>query len=114
MWLVRYLLVVGAYLALDGLNFGVLAKQLYASWYKDGFTNWKAAVPVYLLYPLCVRYLAQGDDWIEKAAVLGTSVYGIYHLTNMATLPQWSVTVALYDTLWGGLVTAILATLWHL
>lgn len=112
----QYVLVVLAFMFMDGVNFGLVARDLYASWYKDGFTNVRAALLVYLLYPWCVLYLTRGGDRQEvgrKAVVLGLAVYGIYHLTNMATMPQWSVAVAAYDTLWGGLVTVALAWLWH-
>ena len=107
--------MVLAFALMDGINFGWLARDLYLELY-SGFTNWTAALLVYLLYPWCVLYLTRGGTTSEasyKGAVLGLAVYGIYHLTNMATLPRWHVPVALYDTMWGMVVTVAIARLWH-
>lgn len=111
MWC-QYVVVVLAYAFMDAVNFGWLARELYLRQY-NGFTKWWAALLVYLVYPWCVLYLTQNEPKLEKAAVLGLSVYGIYHLTNMATLHRWDVGVAVYDTLWGGLVTVAIAMLWQ-
>ena len=38
---------------------------------------------------------------LTNAAVLGLAMYGIYNLTNFATLPKYSLKIAVMDTLWG-------------
>jgi uncharacterized membrane protein len=120
MWMIAgYIAIVFLFIGLDAFNFMVLAKDLYASLYKDGFTNYKAALAVYVLYPMVVFYLtsvqsSSSTDALQKAAVLGFAVYGIYHLTNMATFPAWNLVVAAYDTLWGMFVTTVIATAWFL
>jgi uncharacterized membrane protein len=52
---------------------------------------------------------------LDKAAVLGLVVYGIYNLTNLATLPGYSLPLALLDTVWGvAIVTAVVGLYWFL
>lgn len=100
------------YVSLDLLNFKWVANRLYASFYKDGVTNYYAAAVIYLLYPAAVVVLtksSQTSDALAKAAVLGATGYGLYHLTNMATMRTWPWDVALYDTAWGVGVTMVLA-----
>jgi len=37
-------------------------------------------------------------------------VYGVYNLTNMATLPGYRWQMVLIDTLWGAILFAVFAT----
>ncbi len=107
-------LLVVVYVSLDIVNFKVLAPGLYNSFYADGIVNYEAAALIYILYPLSIVYLTRAPDKadvIVKGFILGVTGYGLYHLTSAATLRNWSVPVAAYDTLWGGMVTAFLAWL---
>lgn len=106
------LLLSIVYVSLDLVNFKLVANQLYASFYKDGVTNYYAAAVIYLLYPVAVVALTKASntrDTLIKAVILGTTGYGLYHLTNMATMRTWPWDIALYDTLWGAGVTTVLA-----
>lgn len=48
-----------------------------------------------------------------RAALLGLLVYGVYNLTNLATLVQYSARVAAIDTVWGvSAISAISVTMW--
>jgi uncharacterized membrane protein len=40
---------------------------------------------------------------------LGLFGYGVYDLTNQATLREWPFAVTLADLLWGSLLTAVAA-----
>jgi uncharacterized membrane protein len=42
-----------------------------------------------------------------RAALFGLVAYGAYDLTNLATLRQWSVKLALVDMAWGTLASAL-------
>lgn len=109
-------LLSGIYVSLDLLNFKVLAREFYTSFYTQGVTNYYAAGAIYLLYPMAVMYLTQAFTVRSAAwrgAVLGSTGYGLYHLTNMATMPRWPLGIAAYDTAWGVAVTALLAYLSH-
>jgi uncharacterized membrane protein len=46
-----------------------------------------------------------------RGALFGASVYGVYNLTNMATLEGYSWTMVGVDTLWGSALFAIVAAL---
>jgi uncharacterized membrane protein len=106
-------LLVVLYVSLDLVNFKFLAPGLYTSFYKNGIVDYTAAGIIYALYPLSVMYLtnaATSNDVVRRGFVLGVTVYGLYHLTSMATLLlDWSMPVAVWDTLWGGFVTAVIA-----
>tara|TARA_A100001011_G_C14314403_1_gene847202 strand:- start:2343 stop:2735 length:393 start_codon:yes stop_codon:yes gene_type:complete len=36
--------------------------------------------------------------------LLGISIYGVYELTNYATLVDWTMQMVILDTLWGGIL----------
>jgi len=69
------------------------------------------AALVYFLIPAAVTYFAiKGSKTVEesakKGALLGLSMYGLYDLTNYATLKGWTLEMTLTDTLWGTVVSA--------
>lgn len=114
--IILWLFLCCLYVSLDVANFKVLPfRDAYAKFYKDAFStsdNYVAALFVYTLYPLSIVYLtksAELGDTLRKAAVLGLSGYGLYHLTNGATFPSWDWRVAAWDTAWGMVVTMILS-----
>lgn len=101
---------------LDGLWLGLIAREFYRSQMvavaADSF-NLVPAVLFYFLYPLGVLFVALtplAKSWKEalrRSALLGLVAYGVYDLTNMATLKMWPVQLALVDVLWGTFVTAM-------
>jgi hypothetical protein len=44
-----------------------------------------------------------------KGGLLGFSMYGLYDLTNMATLKGWTYTMLVKDTTWGTFLCAAAA-----
>ena len=70
------------------------------------------AALVYFLIPAALSYFAiKGSKTVEesakKGALLGLSMYGLYDLTNYATLKGWTLEMTLKDTLWGTLACAL-------
>ena len=64
------------------------------------------ALLVYVLIPLAVTFFAimpseTMSEAVTRGAALGTSMYGLYDLTNLASLKGWTVAMAVTDTLWG-------------
>ena len=64
------------------------------------------AVLVYVLIPAAVLYFAvypakTTREAATKGALLGASMYGLYDLTNLASLKGWTTEMAIKDTLWG-------------
>jgi uncharacterized membrane protein len=69
--------------------------------------KWLPASLFYLLYPLGlvflalhVRQLSLGEA-VLRSAVVGLVAYGVYDLSNLATLRDWSVKVCIVDMLYG-------------
>jgi uncharacterized membrane protein len=78
--------------------------------------RWIPAIVVYLLltYAIVKVALKGGKrDNIHKAAgigaVVGGVMYGFYDATNYATLKGWTAEMAITDTMWGTVASAIAA-----
>jgi uncharacterized membrane protein len=66
--------------------------------------RWIPAAIVYLLIAAGVVVFAVTDSALESAgrgALLGLVIYGVYDLTNLATLTNYTVPYALADIVWG-------------
>jgi uncharacterized membrane protein len=64
------------------------------------------AILVYVLMPFAVTYFAilqskSIKDAGLKGALLGLTIFGVYDLTNLATLDGWTIEMAIRDILWG-------------
>lgn len=101
------LLVMGI---LDALWLGVLAKDFYRTQMGELMVEqirWAPALVFYFGYPAALVALAlypAGQPFaqqVARAALVGLVAYGVYDLTNMATLRQWPLKLALVDTAWG-------------
>lgn len=101
------LLVMGV---LDALWLGVLARDFYREQMGAQMVEqvrWVPALLFYFGYPAALVALAlfpAGQPLgvqIGRAALVGLMAYGVYDLTNLATLRHWPVSLALVDTAWG-------------
>jgi uncharacterized membrane protein len=103
--------------ALDLLWLGLIAKPLYL----QGIGHLMAeepdvavAIVFYVVYAGGLLYfsvLARGasPDWwptLRDAALFGFFAYATYDLTNLATLRDWPVGLAMIDIAWGVFVSA--------
>ena len=114
-WLAGYgaaLLVVGV---LDALWLGVLAREFYRREIGDlmaGSVRLLPAAVFYLGFPAGLVTLAlvplpaSLGAAVAKSALVGLVAYGVYDMTNMATLRHWGWKLALTDMAWGTLVAA--------
>jgi uncharacterized membrane protein len=64
------------------------------------------AALVYLIMPIAVTYLAivpskTIQESVQKGALVGLAMYGVYDLTNLATFDNWTTRMALQDMAWG-------------
>jgi len=105
----NFLLTLVIFLGIDFLWLGVIAKNFYDK-HLGAFErtlNWPAVILVYLLIPLGIVLfiLPKASGNLKLAlfwgAVYGLIVYGVYDLTNLATLKNWSLTMVITDMLWG-------------
>jgi uncharacterized membrane protein len=115
LWIKTYLaalLVIGA---LDALWLGWLAKDFYRAEMGPVMVDTVRKLPAalfYFAYPAAlvtlVFYPAPGGfgAQVAKAALVGAVAYGVYDLTNLATLKHWPVKLALVDMAWGVVVSA--------
>lgn len=83
-----YLGTLATLLALDLLWLGVIARPLY----QHGIGHLMADKPL-----------------LPVAALFGFFAYATYDLTNLATLRQWPVGLALLDMAWGSALSAVAA-----
>ena len=111
-----FAIVVPIFFAIDMLWLGVVMKDFYSRELgeiarRQGSSlapRWGAVVLVYILIPAGLRLFARPSPeteslWsaIGRAALFGFVMYGVYDLTNLATLERWSVRLAAADMAWG-------------
>lgn len=111
---VSFVAALVAFLVLDGLWLGVVMGGFYrtqmspiARMDATGFAPiWPVAALVYVLLAVGIAGLVAprastvlaGLGW---GACFGLVVYGVYDLTNLATLRDWTVTLTIVDIAWG-------------
>lgn len=118
-----YVLTLTVFLAVDLTYLGIIMSEFYKSEMGalarrsgDALAPvWWAAFVVYVLIPLGILLFAlprvDGERWVISALtwgfVYGVVLYGVYDFTNVATLDRWPLKLALADTLWGGVLCAL-------
>lgn len=114
---VLYMLL--ALLVLDGIwltSNMTMHRTLFAKLQGSPLTiRWIPAVLVYMIILAAVWFFAVRDTkTVEDAAIrgglLGLSMYGVYDLTNYATLSKYPLTFAVSDMAWGTFLCASVAT----
>jgi uncharacterized membrane protein len=103
--------ITATFLILDGIYFTVNSKFLSDSIkavqkmpirIKYSGVVLTYAFMVAILYYFIIRPNRSAMD----AFYLGVGVYGVYELTNYATLTNWPIMLVIIDTLWGGILFA--------
>ncbi|MGE3260980.1 MAG: DUF2177 family protein [Bacteriovoracia bacterium] len=112
----------------DFLWIGLIAQKFYVQQFgpvgritadgKFDVVLWAAiAVYVILAFGITVFVLPKvlaGDSWSLAfiwGALYGLTVYGIYDMTNHATLNHWPLTLAFVDMAWGTFLGGIIAVI---
>lgn len=119
---IAYFAAVLAFMIIDGLWLGVVAKSFYASHLGDLLRKNFLVLPAvafYLVYTAGLVFLAvrpnQSDINLVSVALYGAVVgflaYGTYDMTNLATLKDWPVVVSVVDVVWGTVLSASVATI---
>ena len=115
-----YLTTAVVMIVIDLVWLGVIAKPLYQQGIGHLMTdrpNILAAVAFYLLFPVGLMVFAitpqeAVQGWQKSAwlgAMFGFFAYATYDLTNLATLKNYPLSLALIDMSWGTLVSATAA-----
>lgn len=116
-----YLSTTVVMVVIDLVWLGFIAKPMYQAGIGHLMTdkpNLVAAFSFYALFPIGLMIFAilpeaasatwQRTAWL--AALFGFFAYATYDLTNLATLKDYPLQLALVDMLWGSLVSAIAAS----
>lgn len=115
--ILHYLITLLAFVVIDGVWLGVIAKNFYADQLGSLMTknvNWIAAIGFYLLFifGLLVFVItpALKDNSLLHAvlygALFGLITYATYDLTNLATLKNWPLTMTMVDLVWGAVLSS--------
>lgn len=69
--------------------------------------NYPAAGIAYILLILAMhQFVIKEKNNYKRAFMLGIIIYGVFDATNMALFNKYSYSVAIQDTLWGGILFA--------
>lgn len=120
-----YLSALTAFLAIDFLWLGIVARGFYRR--QIGYllaeqVNWWAAIAFYLLFVAGLLVFAIGPALqarsLQKALLLGglfgLVAYATYDLTNLATVKNWPLIVTLVDLAWGTVLAAAVSAIGYL
>jgi len=120
---IQIVAIVGSLLALDAVWLSSTAsstREIFAKLQGQPLEiRWVAAAVVYALMVIAVWYFAVEPSKTvteagTKGAVLGATMYGLYDMTNYATLAKYPLSFALTDMAWGTflMATAAAAGFW--
>lgn len=107
-----YLYTIPIFFAVDMLWLGLIAQSFYQTRLAHPLAAevyWPAALAFYALYIAGILLFAVIPGLrarslrrtLLQASGFGFFTYSTYELTNMATLPDWPLSVVVVDTLWG-------------
>jgi uncharacterized membrane protein len=114
-----FLVALVSFGVLDGLWLGVLMGGFYKSQLSllarmsgDKLAPlWGPAIFVYVLLAFGIVGFVlprnYGEASIVRGALFGVVVYGVYDLTNLATLRSWPIALTAIDIVWGATASAI-------
>lgn len=119
-YLQLYLVVLAAFLIIDLVWLGIIARQFYRD--KLGFimrpqVYWPAAIAFYLLFIVGLIYFVidpamARDSWsyaLFSGLFFGLICYATYDLSNLATLKDWPLAVTAADIVWGSILSGTLS-----
>ena len=116
----QFLVIAGSMLMLDAiwltLRFNYHNKLFKAVQHSEVEMRIIPAALIYLVIPAAVLYFAvlpskSPKEAAIKGALLGAAIYGVYDLTNLATLKGWTIEMTITDMLWGITVCTLGATI---
>jgi uncharacterized membrane protein len=120
LFLALYAISVPVFFAIDMVWLGLVAKGFYQDniGHLLGDVQWPAAIIFYLVFLLGLTYFATypaavAGKWqtaLMLGALFGFFTYATYDLTNLATLRDWPLSLALVDMLWGTVLGASVAS----
>ena len=99
------LLLDSVYLTFIGKAYG---EQIFNIQKLPMKVNFSGALFSYLFLIIGLNYfIILKNKSVLDAGILGTVIYGVYDATSYAVLKDWDRTLAIIDTLWGGVLFSI-------
>jgi uncharacterized membrane protein len=81
---------------------------------KSAVMDYLSAAVVYLLMIIGFNYFVVQKRFSNTEAFLfGVLLYGVFDFTNMALFSDYKLTIAIQDTLWGGVLFYLTNVLYH-
>jgi uncharacterized membrane protein len=114
----RYLVILAVFLAIDALWLGLVARKLYKEqlgYLMKKDINWVAALVFYMIYVLGIQVFVVNGA-LEAGSPLNALLYGglfgfiayaTYDLTNLSTIKDWPIKITVIDLVWGTAVSAL-------
>lgn len=117
MFLKTFLVALAAFLIIDLLWLGIIAKKFYRKhlgFLMSDDVNWFAAIIFYLIFIagivlFVVNPALEADSFrhaLVYGALFGFVSYSTYDLTNLATLKNWPILITIVDLIWGTVLSA--------
>jgi uncharacterized membrane protein len=76
--------------------------------------NWVYFITCYLFLTFAVYYfIIRENKSILYAFLLGITVYGVYECTNASLFQKWQNWVVFVDTIWGGILFALVTMIYN-
>jgi uncharacterized membrane protein len=121
-YLKLYLLTTLVFFAIDILWLGIAAKDFYQKNLGYLFrpnVNWTAAIIFYLIFIVGILFFAvvpalEKGSWTRAiiwGGLFGFFTYATYDLTNLATVKDWPLKVAVVDIIWGIILCSCVSVL---
>jgi len=71
--------------------------------------NFLATLFCYIFFIFGINYfIITPNRSVQEAFLLGLIIYGVFETTNMALFSKWSWLTVFIDTLWGGILFALI------
>ena len=117
-----YLITLPVFFAIDMIWLGLIARNFYQAQIGHLLrprVNWTAAIIFYLMFIagmiiFVISPALEKSSWtyaLIYGALFGLLTYATYDLTNLATLKDFPVTVAVVDMIWGTVLSASVCTI---
>lgn len=115
-----YLITLVVFVVIDAIVLSLFMRPFFERYIADWLLDTPRIVPAVLFYLgytagvlwfVSVPALSAGGPMqaVSNGFIMGLIAYGTYELSNFATLTKWSPGMAVVDTLWGGIVTGMMA-----
>lgn len=111
-----FVLSLPIFIVIDFIWIGVIAKKFYLEQLGKFTPKLIPGLLAYVLLTLGIilfvlpKVTGRGAfEIFIWGALFGLVAYGVYDLTNLATLKDWTIKMTIVDMLWGGAISGIMS-----